>query len=156
MYFLSVFIVMMHVSLNSFAMGRDFPIDISSQSLEVRQTENQALFRGNVKINYGDINLGSDVLDIHYASTGNEDIESVVATGRVVIVHGVSTVTADKAVYTPDLGHVLMTGDIVLTREGSVLKGEKLIYNIVTGDMSMANPEKNGRVKAIFSIKGKD
>ncbi|MFT7144758.1 MAG: hypothetical protein ACI8QY_000814, partial [bacterium] len=36
MYFLSVFIVMMHVSLNSFAMGRDFPIDISSQSLEVR------------------------------------------------------------------------------------------------------------------------
>lgn len=153
MQFILLLIVFLQFSINAFSIENELPIDISSDSLVVNQKENNATFKGDVKIKHGDIKLGSEVLDVHYSNTGGEDIKKIVAIENVVIAHGESVATGDKAIYTPKLGHVLLTGDVVLTRDGGILKGENLVYNLKTGHMSLANPSENGRVKATFSIK---
>tara|TARA_R110000868_G_scaffold218576_2_gene469093 strand:+ start:21792 stop:22262 length:471 start_codon:yes stop_codon:yes gene_type:complete len=137
------------------ALDLSLPIDISSQSLEVSQEDFYASFTGNVKVQHGEVFLGAEKLDVYYAEDGKEDIKEVIATDKVVIVHGKSTATGDKAVYSPRVGNVLMTGNVVLTRAGSVLTGEKLVYNLETGHMALENSKPKGRVKATFSLKGK-
>ena len=51
------------------------PIEITADSLEVRQEEQIAVFRGNVDAVQGDLNLRADELTVYYR-TGDEQREA--------------------------------------------------------------------------------
>lgn len=140
----------------SYAESGHLPVNITSKRMEVIRDENKALFEGNVKVTYGEATLGSKQLEVLYGGENTQgDVQQVTALNDVVIVHGESTATGDKAVFTPENSNVLVTGNVVMTKAENVLKGESLTYDLETGDMYLNNNEGDGRIKAIFTIKGK-
>lgn len=130
-------------------------IDVTADVLEVNQNENQASFKGKVRVVHGDVKLNADELFIDYTNAGDSDIKEVVAKGNVSISASGAVAVGKKAVYSPVKGYVEMTGGVVMTRGESVLTGESLMYDITTGKMSLNNTKGDGRVKASFSLKGK-
>lgn len=140
----------------SYAADAQMPINITSERMEVVQTENKAFFEGDVKVTYGAATMGSNALEVLYSGESEQgDVKQVTALGDVIIVNGESTATGDKAFFTPENSKVLVTGNVVMSKEDNVLKGESLTYDLETGDMNLNNNEGDGRIKATFTIKGK-
>ena len=132
----------------------EIPVDITSDTLVYLQLENKAIFDGHVHVVHGTLTLQADHLTVSY-NTAQENVDSIVATGHVVVVHDHNKATGDQAIYNPETGKVELTGNVNLWREDNMLTGEKLIYDPVTGTMKLSNSEK-GRVKARFSLNKKD
>ncbi|MAI07545.1 MAG: hypothetical protein CMF61_01165 [Magnetococcales bacterium] len=152
---LGLFIILLSAQASK-AVDRELPVNITSERMEVVQTENKAFFEGDVKVTYGAATMGSNTLEVLYSGENEQgDVKQVTALGGVIIVHGESTATGDKAVFTPQTSKVLVTGNVVMSKEDNVLKGESLTYDLETGDMNLNNNEGDGRIKAIFTIKGK-
>ena len=144
----------------------DQPIEISSDSLEVRQKENLAIFRGNVAAIQGRIRLRADRVDVHYRPQGGTDsagsisgvIAKLDAVGNVFISSPTETARGKVGVYDVDNKTVALSGGVVLTRGENVLRGERLVINLATGvtkldgsaagQASQARP--TGRVQGIF------
>ncbi len=144
----------------------DQPIDISADSLEVRQKENTAIFQGNVIAAQGRIRLRADRVSVHYrprASTGvagaiEGAISKLDAVGNVFISSPTETAQGKTGVYDVDNKLVSLRGDVVLTRGENVLRGGRLVINLATGVTTMdggtsgakgaAKP--SGRVRGVF------
>lgn len=131
--------------------------DVTSQRLEILHDLGQAIFEGDVKLVYGSATMLAQKMDVFYQGEAEDPtLQKVEAVGRIKIVDGSGIATGDKATYNPKTGTVLVTGDVVLSRDENVVQGESLTYNLETGDMFLNNNQNDGRVKAIFTIKGKD
>ena len=144
----------------------DQPIEISSDSLEVRQKENLAIFQGNVAAIQGDIRLRADRVTVHYRRQGANDsagsisgtIAKLDAVGNVFVSSPTETARGKSAVYDVDNRTVSLRGSVVLTRGENVLRGERLVINLATGvtkldggaagQAGQAGP--TGRVQGIF------
>lgn len=135
------------------------PIDITAESLDLEQKKGYAVFKGDVKVEHGAMKLGSQSLEVFYATSGggttDSAIDKILAEGKVTIVSGKDTATGEKAIYHPSTGNVELTGDVVMVRDGNILKGESLVYDTKTRRLKLnsAKGEKKGRVKATFSLK---
>ncbi|HEX2859882.1 MAG TPA: LptA/OstA family protein [Alphaproteobacteria bacterium] len=115
------------------------PLDVTSDRLEVDQQNGHAVFIGNVKAVRGGITLTAMQADVSYGTSKNSDIDTVVATGNVVITReGGDTARGEKAVYTPSNGKLVLTGGTVtLTRGGHTVQGNRLDYDTVAGQAVM-------------------
>ena len=144
----------------------DQPIEINADSLEVRQKENIAIFRGNVTAAQGRIRLRADRISVHYRSRKNSGVAGAIggaiskldAFGNVFISSPSETAQGKSGVYDVDNKLVSLRGDVVLTRGENVLRGERLVINLATGvtkldggpagQAGQARP--TGRVQGIF------
>jgi lipopolysaccharide export system protein LptA len=153
-----IFLLFLTVVFDVSAVDEKKPIDITSERMEVYQDLQKTIFTGDVKVIRGAATLKAQKIDIFYGGKENigGDIEKVVAHHNVIIVDGENTATGQKAVYIPHAENLLLSGDVVMTRGTNVLKGESLTYNLKTGNMKLNNEKGDGRVKATFTIKGKN
>ena len=87
------------------------PIEITSDTLDVKQDEQLAIFRGNVDAIQGEMNLRADVLNVHYRSDaeGNNSISLIVAVGNVFLTPPTEMAQGDRGVYDIDAGTVVLT-----------------------------------------------
>lgn len=137
-----------------FKHNRKAPIEVTSDSLEVRQNENLAIFAGDVIAGQDTMRLNSDVLEVTYDEESESDSETgaikhMLAIGNVFISNGAETAQGKRAEYDVETGKINMTGSVVLTQGGNVIAGETLVIDVNTGRGRV----EGGRVKSIFTPK---
>lgn len=144
------------------------PIEITAESLEVMQQEQQAVFSGNVLAVQGNMRIASDRMKVFYragdeAKGDAQAVSRIEVHGNVFISSPTETARGKEGVYDVDANHLTLTGDVVLTRGENVVKGETLKYDLTSGKSRIvgagdtaggsandAEGGKKGRVRGIF------
>ena len=124
------------------------PVEIVSDSLSMDQNTGQAVFEGNVTVVQDTMRLSADKIAVAYvvvdgAMTG--DIDTMTATGNVLLVNGEETAKGAQAIYTVQQEVIVLTGDVLLNQGRSALAGQKLVVNLDTGNGVM-----EGRVRTVL------
>ncbi len=129
------------------------PIAIDSNTLEVLQDQNKAIFRVNVIAVQGDMTLKSDEMIVYYRQKDNAEgaqkpakpatpaagpdmqnsVSRIDVNGHVFITSPEETAAGDNGIYDVDKHMIFLTGNVVLTKGKNVLKGASGEYNVETG-----------------------
>lgn len=111
------------------------PIDVAADRMEVRDTENQAIFSGNVSIRQGGMTLDANSVTIFYKrGTGSApEISRIDAQGAVKLVTASETASGRYGIYDVTAKTITLIGNVVLTRGGSVLNGQRLAIDLASG-----------------------
>lgn len=120
------------------------PVEVTSDTLDVNEEDGSAEFKGNVLVGQGEMRLSAQRVLVFY----NEDrggIQTMQATGDVVLINGPDAAEADRADYSINTGIIVMTGDVLLTQGQNALTSDKMTVNLTTGTANMV-----GRVKTIL------
>lgn len=134
----------------------DQPIEITADTLEVRQSDNLAIFRGQVDAVQGDMLLRADVLVVHYREERTSDdqlgVSRIDVEGNVFVSSPEETAQGERGVYDVDNALINLQGEVVLTQGDNIVKGDALEMNLETGESRVisdagASPE---RVRGLF------
>jgi len=106
--------------------------------------------RGRAEITQGGNRLRADSIN---ATTVNNSLSRVEATGNVYFVTPEQSIRGDRAVYTLANGEVVLTGDVILTQGRNVLTGGRLVYNVRTKTARM-DASGGGRIQGVFYPEG--
>lgn len=136
------------------------PIEVAADSLEVRNAEQVAVFRGNVDVKQGVMRLHADRIEISYGGDGSGvqsgipgaggSIDRLRAVGDVIISNGEEQAEAGVADYDVTTGQIELTGDVMLVQGGNVLTGQKLVIDLVSGTGQFQSTE-GGRIRTIIT-----
>lgn len=152
---------------------RHAPIEVTSDTLQVFQQQNRAIFSGHVVAIQENVRLKADKMTVYYRKPadkagkekapedgGKDAIQKIEAEGGVFLSTPQETASGDNGVYDVMHQEIHLTGHVVLTREKNVLKGEDLTYNFTTGQSvlhggttsaaSATAGKSTGRVRALF------
>ena len=128
-------------------------IEISADTLEVRQSESVAIFEGSVHAVQGELVLNADVLTVHYREAeggqGNLGVSRIDAQGNVVISSPGETAQGESGVYDVEQGRIDLAGGVVLHQGNNVVEGESLTMNLETG-VSRVSGAGGTRVHGLF------
>ena len=136
------------------------PIDISADSVDVRDPQHLVIYKGRVEALQDQDRLRTDLLNIYYkqapktagspkpaaapnAAASNAAgadfgaIDHMEAIGNVYFVTPTQVAKGDKAVYTADNDTIVVTGDVVLTQGENVGRGSRLVINLATGNSTL-------------------
>jgi lipopolysaccharide export system protein LptA len=153
------------------------PIDISSDTLEVQQDKQLAIFRGKVDVIQGDTRLRSDELFVHYrdrnaqgaapaggaapraparpapqsaaAGPDSNSITRIEAKGNVFVSTPKEQAQGDFGVYDVDKKTVTITGNVLLTSDDSTLRCARAVMYQDTG-RSTCDPAAGQRVRGVI------
>lgn len=136
------------------------PVEITSDSLEVQQQQNQATFVGNVVAIQGEVRLKADRMTVYYAgadekkSAGTEaqTVKKIDVDGNVFLSTPEETASGAKGDYDVVGEEIHLQDNVVLTRGKNVLKGNALTYNFKTGHSVITG----GAVAEAGASKGKE
>ncbi len=126
------------------------PIEVVADELQVDQTRNVAIFRGNVEAIQGTLVLRADEVTVVYdlESEGTQTIRRIEAKGRVLLTSPEESAEAREGVYDVTAGRIVLRGDVVLTRRDNVVRGRQLVVDL---RRHVATVEGGGeRVRALF------
>lgn len=121
------------------------PVEVTSDSLSVNQTDGTATFSGNVVVVQGEMRLSAAEVLVEYAE-GGKGIARLHATGDVLLAGPTEAAEADEAIYTIASGEVVMKGDVLLTQGGTAVSGQTMVMDLATGIGRM-----EGRVTTTFT-----
>jgi lipopolysaccharide export system protein LptA len=120
------------------------PVDVTSESLEVHQNEQKAIFVGNVVATQGESVLKTPRLTVFYDNSGTEGgataaptqasaIKRLEASGGVVVTSADQKATGADGVFDMASNTATLTGNVVLTQGKNVIRGKKLVVDMKTG-----------------------
>ena len=154
------------------AMDSKEPIEVASDTLEVLQSEKQAIFTGNVIATQGKIKMRGATMTIFYreSSPGGAEapaaaaaadtsdalgkgIYRIEAEGNVIFTTPTEIAEGRKAVYDVDAQTITLNEDVTLTRGKNILKGTAMTYNLATGRSVLSSAGAapgTGRVRGLF------
>lgn len=145
----------------------DQPIEIASDTLEVQQDKQLAIFRGNVDVVQGDTRLRSEELFVYYrereqqgaaaakpakqtgAGPDASSIQKIEAKGKVFVSTPEERAQGDFGVYDVDKKTVTLTGNVLLTTDRSTVRCAKAIMFQDSG-RSICEPLPGERVRGVF------
>lgn len=120
------------------------PVEVSADSLNVNQTDNTAVFTGNVIIGQGEMRLTAPRVLVVYQED-QKGIERLQATGGVTLVSGEDAAEATRADYNIETGLIEMQGDVLLVQGANALTADQMFVDTKAGTARMA-----GRVKTVL------
>lgn len=120
------------------------PVEVQADQLTVNNADGSAVFSGNVIVTQGKMKLAAGEVRVSYG-TDQKSIETLVASGGVIVTNLGDAAEATEAVYTIDSGVIVLSGDVLLTQGGSAMAGQKLSINLKDGTGVM-----EGRVTTTF------
>jgi lipopolysaccharide export system protein LptA len=127
------------------------PIEITSDSLEVRQGEQRAIFTGEVVAGQGTLRLTAERVEVYYDQDreGGETgaIRRMRAEGDVLLSNGSETARGAWGEYDVNAGTMRMGGDVVLTQGENAINGESLFIDLEEGTGRV----EGGRVRSVFT-----
>ena len=134
------------------------PIEITADTLEVRNTENLAIFRGDVDAIQGNMLLKADMLIVHYRvnkeTPDQQGISQIDAEGNVFVSSPNETAQGARGIYDVDKEKIWLTGQVVLTQGDNIIQGERLELDLATGQSKVlsaaTNDGKRKRVRGLF------
>ncbi len=140
------------------------PIEITSDTLEVEQNENVAIFTGKVVAVQDDMHLTSDRMKVFYknkeqqaaakeaqAPSEAQSISKIEVDGNVLMTTPTETARGLAGVYDAEKDELTLNGDVVLTKDKNILKGASLVHNMTTGKSVL----RNGSGNAVSGAEGK-
>lgn len=115
------------------------PIQVSADSLEVRNADSAAIFRGSVRVRQGQVRMTATELQVTYARGGSDGaIDRLRAIGDVIITNGAETATSNAADYSVEAGEIIMTGDVLLVQGPNAILGDRLRIDLESGVATMS------------------
>lgn len=127
----------------------DEPVEVTSNQLAVDQLAGTALFTGDVVVVQGEIRINAPEMLVQYITLPDgsigEEVDTITATGGVLMVTPTEEAESDMAVYTPARDEVVMTGNVLLTQGPNTVNGTRLTVDVNTGSGQM-----DGRVRTIL------
>lgn len=144
-------------NLRGLKLSGDQPIQIESDKLEVRETENVAVFSGNVSVTQGSTLMKSGRMIVYYAkdggsvATGSASIDKLEVDGKVYVKSDNQVATGDRGVFDMKTETLVLSGNEVVLSEGdNVLVGCKLTVQMRNGKAHVegcaSGQSGNGRV----------
>ena len=134
-------------------------IEISADTLEVRQSEHVAVFQGSVKAVQGDMVLSADMLTVHYREVqegeSNLGVSRIEAEGNVVVSSPQETARGRRGVYDMDRSRIELIGDVVLNQGNNVIAGETLTMDLASGVSRVVGGDSE-RVTGLFVPEDED
>ncbi|MEM7525329.1 MAG: LptA/OstA family protein [Pseudomonadota bacterium] len=130
-------------------------IEIAADSLEVREADGLAFFRGKVVAGQGTLRLTAEELEVDYGDSDGAtgQIRRLQARGEVFIANGAETASGEWADYDVAAGLIKMGGAVTLTQGGNVVKGAALTIDLNSGEGRVDGG--GGRVQSTFTPKPK-
>ncbi len=135
------------------------PIEITSDTLEVQQLENIAIFTGNVVAIQNDVRMKSDKMTVYYTSseekktdTSKQTVKKIDVDGHVFLSTPEETASGDHGNYDVVGEEIHLFDNVVLTRGANTLKGNQLTYNFATGKSIVSG----GTIAETGASKGKE
>lgn len=129
--------------------GAGQPVEITADTLEVIDQDSQARFTGNVIVIQGDMRLSANELLVDYVKGDQGKIDTLRATGDVLISTPSEAAQGAEAVYSMTTSEIDLTGDVILTQGDSVISGQHLTIDLDAGTGRM-----EGRVKTVLQPGG--
>ena len=112
-------------------------IEITADTLEVRQSENVAVFEGSVNAVQGELVLNADMLTVYYQeggdAQGNLGVSRIDAEGNVVISSPDETAQGTRGTYDVEGGRIDLAGGVILSRGNNIIQGETLTMDLESG-----------------------
>lgn len=146
----------------------DKPVEIASDTLEVQQDKQLAIFRGNVDAIQGDTRLRSEELFVYYRERNQQNgtapkpaaaqssagpdassITKIEAKGKVFVSTPQERAQGDFGVYDVDKKTITLTGNVLLTTDRSTVRCAKAIMFQDSG-RSICEPLPGERVRGVF------
>lgn len=150
-------------AFEGFSKNRDQPVKIQAASLEVRDKDKIATFRGDVQVTQGDTLMRCQSLVVYYDAEsgkgakpaqpgpmGQQQIRRMEATGGVVVNQKDQNATGERADFDMRSNTLVLSGNVVVTKGQDVLRGQKLVVNLTDGVSRM----EGGRVDALINSTG--
>ena len=154
------------------------PIEVTSDTLEVFQPENRAIFSGHVVAIQGDVRLKADQMTVFYnppkespagtqkgeqapkqektAAAGSPDaVKKIEAKGGVFLSTPEETASGANGVYDVEHNMIVLNDNVVLTRGQNVLKGNQLTYNFTTGKSVLSSKDSEKAAGSSDPVPGK-
>lgn len=131
--------------------NKDKPINIKSESLNINNIQNIALFNGNVVVTQGNMIMNSDEMKVFSdfdKNTKKNKFKRIEAQGNVKFSTEGKEAKSNIAVYDIVAGRIEMYENVFLKEYGNTLQGSKFIYDINTGKTSIF-ADKNANEKKI-------
>jgi lipopolysaccharide export system protein LptA len=120
------------------------PVQGQADQLAVNNADGTAVFSGNVVVTQGEMKLAAAEVKVDYGPD-QRTIETLVASGGVVVTNLGDAAEAREAVYTIDSGVIVLSGDVLLTQGPTAMAGQKLSIDLKDGTGVM-----EGRVTTTF------
>ena len=151
------------------------PISIDADKLVYFDKEQKAIYSGNVIVVQGDTKMTCSVMTVYLdrsptpgaqaadapASAAPADtaqkpsqdsgIKRLEATGPVTVISKTQVATGDNGIYDKVQDKVFLTGHVTLSDGQNVTKGDKLTYDLKSGQATIDNNGKFGRVHGQFT-----
>ena len=117
------------------------PIEVTSDSLEVREAESIAIFTGSVVAGQGTLRLNAQRVTVLFDPDAQDSetgaIRNMKAEGDVFLSNGAETAEGKFAEYDVAAGLMFLRGDVILTQGANVIAGETLRIDLNTGVAKM-------------------
>lgn len=139
------------------------PISYSAASLEYADNDRRVVLRGDVDIVQGDSRLRADEVTFILASSpstpatgggasiGTNDIERMIARGKVFYVRPQQVARGNAAEYVTADDTVTFTGNVIVESAENIIRGEVLTLQISTRRTTITpNRETGGRVRGVL------
>lgn len=125
----------------------------ADDSLEYDVRTQVAVARGKAQLIQGKRVLHAAVLTAHLRTVGNKtELETVEATGGVVITTDKETARGSQGKYNAKTGIATLTGSVTLTRGKNILRGGLATVNMRTGVSTLTGTSSaDGKARAILS-----
>jgi lipopolysaccharide export system protein LptA len=152
---------------------RGEPIRITSATLEVRDKEKMATFRGDVHVVQGETDVRCQEMVVFYdddkekgttaskktpapapaAGSGNQQIRRMEARGSVVVTQKDQRAVGDRAEFDMRSNTVTLIGNVVVTNADNVVRGQRMVVDLTTGVARMGETGGSTRVEGVFNSK---
>ncbi|WP_442970515.1 lipopolysaccharide transport periplasmic protein LptA [Roseovarius sp. D22-M7] len=132
------------------AQDRDQPVEVTSDSLNVDQTDNTAVFEGDVVISQGAMRLSAPRVLVVYLPD-RSGIRRLEATGGVTLVSGDDAAEAARADYDITTGMIELRGDVLLVQGSNAITGDTMLVDTQAGTARVT-----GRVRTVLQPGGDD
>lgn len=134
----------MQVAFGSAPQDSGLPVEVTSQNLDVNQTDGTAVFTGDVLVGQGEMRLAAPRVLVVYLED-RSGIARLEASGGVTLVSGEDAAEARDADYNVQSGLIEMSGDVLLVQGPSALTADTMTVDTVAGTARM-----NGSVKTVL------
>mgnify|MGYP006270466171 CR=1 FL=1 len=136
--------------LPGMALAQPYELDIRSDSLNIDNSSNHAVFEGNVVVVHDELTLKADKVDVFYTRTGDggRSVEEVRALGHVIMEREARTATGERGVYRPAREEVVLYDNVTVQQGANqTLYGTKMRYDMVEGRVSLTADSERVRAR---------
>jgi lipopolysaccharide export system protein LptA len=126
------------------------PIGVEADVFEVDDSNRTAQFSGNVIVTQPGFRMTAEIIDLTYGSDGADDIETMVATGNVVIVTDDQTAYGERADYDPNTRILILTENVKVDAAQGTVNADSMTVNL-ENNTSRFTASAGNRVTGIFT-----